>query len=243
MNRFEALNVLNLQETASEDDVKLACYGIEKAVEQTDYGTDPKVVGQVEGMLNRVREARAFLLNPRNRASARQVRSYTDQRKKAPVKVTSAEANLARLHGLERLRTVLVSILGNERHKRNSSIAALLGCVVIGFIVLRYLRLMQLRIVAFVVLAAVAIAGSTILTNAQMQIRRLKPYVVGLDSKIIALRIKLGLDPAEGDGTLGVALSVPEELRPADGAAEADGDTDDEQAVLPAESAQRGPAN
>ena len=71
---------------------------------------------------------------------------------------------------------------------------------------------MQLRIVAFIVLAAVAIAGSTILTNSQMQIRRLKPYVVDLDNKIIGLRLDLGLDPVEGDGEPGVVLSVPEEL-------------------------------
>ncbi len=212
MNRFEALNVLNLEETASEDDVKLAYYGIEKAVEETDYGEDPKVVGQVEGMLNRAREARDFLLNPRNRTSARQVRSYTDRRNKGPVKVSRTEAQTARLHGLERLRTTLVSILGNERYRRNCSIASLLGCVVVGFIILRYLRLMQLRIIAFIVLAAAAIAGSTILTNSQMQIRRLKPYVVDLDSKILDLRLDLGLDPAEGDGELGVILSVPEEI-------------------------------
>ncbi len=213
MNRFEALNVLNLEETASEDDVKLAYYGIEKAVEETDYGEDPKVVGQVDGMLNRAREARDFLLNPRNRTSARQVRSYTDRRNgKGPVKVSRTEAQTARLHGLERLRTTLVGILGNERYRRNCSIAALLGCIVVGFIILRYLRLMQLRIVAFIVLAAVAIAGSTILTNAQMQIRRLKPYVVALDDRILNLRLELGLDPAEGDGELGVVLSVPEEI-------------------------------
>lgn len=212
MNRFEALNVLNLQETASKDDVKLAYYGIEKAVEETDYGEDPKVVGQVDGMLNRAREARDFLLNPRNRTSAQQVRSYTDRRNKGPVKVSKTEAKTAKLHGLERLRTTLVGVLGNERYRRNCSIAALLGCVVVGFIILRYLRLMQLRIVAFIVLAAVAIAGSTILTNSQMQIRRLKPYVVDLDNKIIGLRLDLGLDPVEGDGELGVVLSVPEEL-------------------------------
>ena len=177
-------------------------------------------MGQVEGLLNRAKEARDFLLNPRNRTAARQVRSYTDQRKNTPVKVTPTEAKLARLHGLERLRTVLVGVLGNERYRRNRSIAVLLGCVVVGFIVLRYLRMMQLRIVAFIILAAVAIAGSTILTNAQMQIRRLKPHVVDLDEKIIELRLELGLDPAEGDGLLGVVLSVPEELQAIDEAEE-----------------------
>lgn len=213
MNRFEALNVLGLDETASDDDVKLAYYGLEKAVSTTEYGEDPKVTGQVEGLLNRAREARSFLLNPRNKVAARQVRSYTDKRRDTPVKVSSVEEKTARLHGYERLRITLVAILGNERHRRNTSIAVLVGCIVVGFILLRYLRLMQVRIVAFIVLAAVAIAGSTILTNSQLQIRRLKPHVLALDEKILKLRKSLGLDLAEGDGKLGVVLSVPEELQ------------------------------
>lgn len=211
MNRFEALNTLGLEETATDDDVRLAFYGLEKAVQSTAYGDDPRVNGQVDGLMNRAKEARDFLLSSRNKSAATRVRSYTDKRR-GPVKVSPMEAKTAQLHGYERLRTLLMSVLSNERHKRNMSILALLLCVVVGFVLLKYLRLMQVRIVAFIILAAVAIAGSSILTSSQLRIRKLKPYVLDLDAVIINLRRDLGLDPAEGDGKLGVSISVPEEM-------------------------------
>ena len=211
MNRFEALNTLGLEETATDDDVRLAYYGLEKAVESTAYGDDPRVIGQVEGLMNRAKEARSFLLNNRNKTAATRVRSYTDKRR-GPVKVSPVEAKTAQLHGYERLRTLLMGVLSNERYKRNMSIFALVMCVVVGFVLLKYLRFMQARIIAFVILAAVAIAGSTILTNSQLRIRRLKPYVLDLDTVIINLRLDLGLDLAEGDGKLGVTISIPEEM-------------------------------
>lgn len=211
MNRFEALNILGLEEAATDDDVRLAFYGLEKAVQSTAYGDDPRVNGQVDGLMNRAKEARDFLLSNRNKTAATRVRAYTDKRR-GPVKVSPIEAKTAQLHGYERLRTLLMGVLSNERYKRNMSILALLICVVVGFILLKYLRLMQPRIIAFIILAAVAIAGSSILTSAQMRIRRLKPYVLDLDAVIINLRLELGLDLAEGDGKLGVTISVPEEM-------------------------------
>ena len=140
MNRFEALHALGLEENASEEDVRLAYYGLEKAVGAFDFSDSERIDQRVKGMVEHAKESRNFLLSVRNQTVARKVRSFaTKQRGK--LSVTPVEEKTARLHGLEQLRGVIVSYHSEERSKRRGSIIALLACIVVGFIGIRYLRL------------------------------------------------------------------------------------------------------
>lgn len=200
LNRFEALHVLGLDETASDEDIRLAYYGLTKAVKLDDYAASERVSHRVEALLSRAKEARDFLLSKRNQTAARMVQQYTGTKKRAKVTVSSEEEKTARLHGLETVRALLVSYLVEERSKRRSCIWALVACVVVGFVVLRYIRVMPARVAAFTVLAGVAIAASTILTSAHGQVRTTRGYIADLDVPIRALRVELGLQPPEEDG-------------------------------------------
>ncbi len=195
LNRFEALHVLGLDETASDEDIRLAYYGLTKAVKLDDYAASERVSRRIEALLSRAKEARDFLLSKRNQTAARMVQQYTGTKKRAKVTVTSEEEKTARLHGLETVRALLVSYLVEERSKRRSCIWALVACVVVG-----YIRVMPARVAAFTVLAGVAIAASTILTSAHGQVRTTRGYIADLDVPIRALRVELGLQPPEEDG-------------------------------------------
>ena len=62
MNRFEALNVLGLEEGASQQDVRLVYYGVRKAVETQDFTTNDRILMSVTAMRERVKEAHDFLI-------------------------------------------------------------------------------------------------------------------------------------------------------------------------------------
>lgn len=195
MNRFEALHALGLEENATDDDVRLAYYGLEKAVEAFDFSDAEHIGRQVERMINHASEAKTFLLKARNKTAARKVQSY-QERPRGKVSVTPAQEKTTRLHGLERLRTLLVGFLDTQLTHRRTSIFILIGCVVVSFITIRYLRGMP-RIVVFCVLAAIAVAGSTLLTGSSKQIRLARGHVEEVDAAIAELRRELGLDPDE----------------------------------------------
>jgi hypothetical protein len=199
MNRFEALHALGLEEGATPEDVRLAYYGLEKAVQGGDYSGSERVQRQVDALLHRAEQARDFLLNPRNQRSSDQVRGYTSRRRDA-VKVTRVEERTARLKGLEALRAHLAGYVGTHKHRRAMSIVFLLACVGVGFVFLRYLRAAP-RYIAFTILGAAAIAGSTILTTSHLQVREGRGYVQELDERIEKLKRELGLlpEPDAGD--------------------------------------------
>lgn len=212
MNRFEALHALGLEENASEQDVRLAYYGLEKAITAFDFSDQERLKGQADGMLNHAKEARSFLLNSRNQKVARKVQSYS-AKQRGKLTVTPVEEKTARLRGCERVRDMVLGYAYNERSKIRSSVIALLLCIVVSFVILRYLRGMP-RIVTFAVIGAVAVAGSTVLTTSIMQSRKARAHVVELDEAIAVLRRELGLEPAEEDG-----FDADEAMRRADAAA------------------------
>lgn len=221
MNRFEALHTLGLEENATDDDVRLAYYGLEKAATAFDFSDSDQIAHRVSGMLDRAKESRTFLLNARNQTVARKVQSYS-AKQRGKVAVTPVEEQTARLHGLEKLRALLISFLYNERSRRRTSIFVLIGCIVVSFVILRYLRGMP-RVAVFAVLGAVAIAGTTVFTAALLQVRKARAHVASIDGKIAELRTALGLDPVaeeegqcrDGDDPDGPTRSADAPSRPA----------------------------
>ena len=179
MNRFEALHALGLEENASEEDVRLAYYGLEKAVGAFDFSDSERIDQRVKGMVEHAKESRNFLLSVRNQTVARKVRSFASKQR-GKLSVTPVEEKTARLHGLEQLRGVIVSYHSEERSKRRGSIIALLACIVVGFIGIRYLRGGP-RVVAFSIIGAIAVAGSTILTASHLQVRKARAHVLAHD--------------------------------------------------------------
>lgn len=228
MNRFEALHTLGLEENASDEDVRLACYGLEKAVKAFDFSDSERIAQRVQSLSERAKEAKGFLLSARNKTVARKVRSYASKQR-GKLTVTPVQEKTARLHGLERLRAVLIAYHDEERGKRRGSILTLLVCIVVSFVTLRYLRGMP-RMVVFAVLGAVAIGGSTLLTNSHLQVRKARDHVLHVDGAIAALRRELGLEPAE-DGDRAAAEAV----RRADGAARRLGEGSGDPAGAPQE--------
>lgn len=203
MNRFEALHALGLEDGASDEDVRLACYGIEKAVASFDVSGEEHLARRAEGLVDHARASKKFLLSSRSKTAARKVHEASSNRK-ARLSVTPAEEKSARLRGYERLRLQILSYFNGERSKRRASIMLLVACIVVSFILLRYLRGMP-RVVGFTIIGAAAIAGSTILTSSHMQIKKVKPYLLDIDARILELRRELGLVPQEGEEEAGAA--------------------------------------
>lgn len=195
MNRFEALHTLGLEDGASDEDVRLACYGIEKAAASIDLSEEEHLARRAEGLVDHAKASKKYLLSNRSKTAARKVHEHSVNRK-ARLSVTPLQEKQARLNGYERLRLQFVSYYNGERSKLRGSIILLVVCIVVSFILLRYLRGMP-RIVGFGVIGAAAIAGSTILTSSWMQVKKVKPYVLDIDDRILALRRELGLVPEE----------------------------------------------
>lgn len=196
MNRFEALNILGLKDGASDDEIRLACYGIEKATAAVDFTEEEHLARRAEGLSDNARAAKKFLLSSYTKTAARKTHE-AGQHGSKKVTVTPTEEKQARLHGFERLRVQVVSYLDNEYTKRRSSIWMLAVCIVVSFIALRLTRGMP-RIVAFIVIGAFAIAGSSILTVSHQQIKKATPYLLEVDKRIRALKRDLGFEvPSE----------------------------------------------
>ena len=68
MNRYEALNALGLEEGASEQDVRLAYYGLKKAAQTQDFSDKKQLEERIEEQLMRATECRDYLLAPRTTA-------------------------------------------------------------------------------------------------------------------------------------------------------------------------------
>lgn len=195
MNRFEALHALGLEEGASDEDVTMALYGLEKAAAEFDFSNIPPLQRRVERTLDKAREAKRFLFNAHNKASARQVESF-GQSRRPKTRVTSLVEKQARLKGLEQVRLQVRMHLSGQQDTRRSSIIALLVCIAAGFVALRYVRLMMARMAIFGVLAVVAVVGSTTLTHAILTCRKLKVHLAGLDEAIDSRKRELGIDDA-----------------------------------------------
>ncbi len=198
MNRFEALHALGLEEGASDDDVKMALYGIEKASGQYDFSDIEPLQRRVEHAVQSAREAKKFMLNARNRASAKQVLSFKEKAGEK-LRITALESKRALLSGTEFIRRQVCIYLGTQQDARRGSIIALLACVVVGFILLRYVRVLMARIGLFAVVAVVAVAGSTVLTRSILTIRKIKAHLLVIDDDIASLKASLGLDEEEDE--------------------------------------------
>lgn len=200
MNRFEALHALGLEEGADDDDVKLSYYGLEKTFDIFDFSDVEALQRRVDSFLNRAKEAKKYLLNPRNKSAARQVQSYASPGASAKLCVTPLQEKTARLKGLERLRVVVCGYMGGQQERVRNSIIVLLVCIAVGFVALRYVRLMMARLALFTVLALVAVAGSTVLTQAILTCRKVKVHIYTIDEVMKSLKVELGLAPEDVEG-------------------------------------------
>lgn len=198
MNRFEALHALGLEEGASDEDVRLAHYGLRTAAKELDLSDCEQEAHAVEAVIAHAGESKDFLLNARNQSAMRKMKSYVAPKKRGKLTVTPVEEKTARLHGFERVRDVLTAHLDEERSRRGGSLIVLALCIVVSFILLRYLRATP-RVVGFAIVGVFAIAGSTVLTKAQMHIRKLRPHVIEVDDRILGLKRELGLVVEEED--------------------------------------------
>jgi hypothetical protein len=224
MNRFEALHALGLEEGASDDDIKMALYGIEKSAANFDFSDVEPLARRVERAVSNAGDAKKFMLNSRNRASANQVLSFKDKPSKEKLRVTPLEQKRALLSGTEFIRRQVCIYLGTQQDARRGAIIALLACVAVGFVLLRYVRVLMARIGLFAVVAVVAVAGSTVLTRAILTIRKVKAHLALIDEVIEGYRHDLGLD--EDDQAAGQAELLPE---PGDDEDQTDGLAEDGQ--------------
>lgn len=206
--------MLGLDEQASENDIRLAYYGLQKAIEAQDFSDNEHITLRVNALRDRTKEARDFLLAHGTGAAGTSRGATTGgarrtggavgrafSRKKAPGKlsVTSDEEKKARLDGLESVRVCLLTYRDGQASKRLTSLVVILICIVVGFIVLRYIRAMPPRIISFSVIALAAVAASTTFTTSHLQCRNTKRHVMAIDEQIDELRRDLGLDDPEGD--------------------------------------------
>lgn len=203
VNRFEALNILDLDETATEQDIRLAYYGIEKAVATQNFDQDEKFGPRVNGFLDHAREARDFLLENGATKGSKTQKSFsqafrdasdpTEKKKTGKLRVSAQDDAWARLSGLQALRVFVLSYRDHETSLRNQSIGVLIACIIVSFIMLRYLRGMP-RIAVVSVLVIIAAVGSATLTTSQRQCRTARTYVMDIDSRIHVLKDKLGIE-------------------------------------------------
>ena len=215
MNRFEALNILGLTDESTEEDVRLAFYGIKKAAEMFDFSEFEQAEHRVDNMLNRATAANKFLLSAHNMSSARRAQVQADRKakssKKQKLTITATEAKESELKGLERVRGALIQYLDQEQSIRRSCIIALIICVVVGFIGIRYFR-GGIRVWAFIIIGVIAVGASSLVTATHLHIKKIRGYIQLVDDEILAHKIALGLEPdpnaepedgeaAEGEGT------------------------------------------
>ena len=207
MNRFEALNVLGLEEGASQQDVRLVYYGVRKAVETQDFTTNDRILMSVTAMRERVKEAHDFLIaNGTQRNTGRTggaiPQAFKRKGRQQPrLSITSEQDRRARLKGLEKLRVCLLNYRDHEASRRSTCLAVMLVCVVAGFIALRYVRAIPARITIFAAIAVAAVASSTGFTASHLQCRSARRYLLDIDARIRDLRVALGIEepPSEED--------------------------------------------
>ena len=203
MNRFEALHTLGLEDGATDDEIRLAYYGIERSIEPNEFADIESVRRSAAGLLDRAKQSRDYLLDLNaNKTAAQMVVERAVGRKKKPkLSITAEQDKRARLNGLEKMRLIAVSHLDSQRTARNMSILAIVICIIVSFVVLRYIRAMQPRVLIFTVIAIVAVVASTILTTSLMGVRKSKAHVVALDERIDDLKRKLGIITDEEDAS------------------------------------------
>ena len=198
MNRFEALNILGLTDESTEEDVRLAYYGIKKAAEMFDFSEFEQAEHRVDNMLSRATAANKFLLSAHNMSSARRAQAQADRKgkssKKQKLTITATEAKESELKGLERVRGALIQYLDQEQSIRRSCIIALIICVVVGFIGIRYFR-GGIRVWAFIIIGVIAVGASSLVTATHLHIKKIRSYIQLVDDEILAHKIALGLEP------------------------------------------------
>lgn len=200
MNRFEALNVLNLDESATDDDVRLAYYGLDRAVKSLDFSDSERLALRITSYQDRSKEARDYLLangiGPTKRTGGVVGGAFRRKPRREKLSITRERELEARLQGYERLRVCLLGYRDHEMSHRLTCFIVLLVCIVLGFVILRYLRMMP-RAVAFGVVVVIAVAGSTGFTSAHLQCRTAKRHLLAVDDEIHQIRVALGLDPED----------------------------------------------
>ena len=207
VNRFEALHILDLDETATDEDVRLAYYGIDKALRSQAFDENERLWPRVRGFGDHAREARDFLLangaKAAGGAGAAMGRAFRATKKRGErLRVSAEDEAWARLSGLQSLRAFVLSYRDGQLSTRRTALMVLAACVVASFFALRFLRGMP-RIVGFCVLAVVAVAGSTALTTSMRQCAYVRDVVDAMDRDILRLRVRLGIaeepdDDADG---------------------------------------------
>lgn len=221
MNRYEALNALGLQEGASEQDVRLAYYGLKKAVETQDFSEDKgKISERVELQLERAKECRDYLLanGTSNEGhigrSGGAVRGILNRKKASgKMEITAERDKQARLAGLERLRINLLTYRDQEHSRRMTCILVIVIAIVVGFVALRYVRVVAPRAIIMVAVGAAAIVSSTLFTTAHMQCRAAKRHLLDVDERIHKLRVALGIEEEEAEEESGAGKGLdPSEL-------------------------------
>lgn len=198
MNRYEAINVLDLEQSPTSREIRLAYYGIDQAVRSQDFTGQDKLSARVLGLRTHAREARDFLLS--GKADTKGAGGILGRVAKArpkgeTLKVSAEEDARARLDGLDIVRRCIGSYREDQMGKVRGSLTALVLCVVVGFITVRYLRAMP-RIAAMLVLVAIIVAASVVLTGAQHESRAARTHLLAIDDLMHALKVKLGIpDP------------------------------------------------
>lgn len=205
MNRLEALHALDLDETATDSDVRLAYYGIAKAVSSQDFSGEDQIQGRVDGFLAHAKEARDYLL-ANGAVKSKRTGGMVDKvlrarPKEEKIKVSALDDKWARLSGLQQLRVFLLSYRDHEQTLRNRSVLILIACIVASFIMIRYLRAAP-RVVAIALLAVIAVFGSTVFTTSQVRCRHARSHLLDLDERIQGLSADLGLETNEPDRML-----------------------------------------
>ena len=196
LNKYEALRALDLDETANEQDVRLAYYGIDKAISSQSFEDEGKVTTLVDTFKAYSLDARDFLLANGVDADGNDGmvdRVFRRKVKTEKLKVSAADDAWARLSGFDLLRGRLLSMRENELSKIRSCIVALVLCVVVSFITIRFLRATP-RFVVEGVLLAIIIFASVVLTDAQKWSKIVKAHVTDIDDRAHALKEKLGID-------------------------------------------------
>lgn len=197
VNRYEALHALGLDETATERDVRLAAYGIEKALASQTFQGEDKLCRAFEAIGRHCQEARAYLLTHKKSVKGDDGLLGSVFKKKVPeskLSISAEESAGACIKGYQLVQIRMISMREHHLSRVRSCVPALLLCIVVGFIMIRYLRGTP-RYAVGCLLLAVIICVSVVLTDSSRQIRAIRRHFLDMDQKIQELGVRYGLVP------------------------------------------------
>lgn len=199
MNRYEAVNALDLGQSPTQREIRLAYYGIDKAVRTQDFQGEEKLSARVLGLRSHAREARDYLLSGGSGSMGADGilgRVGRGKPKGETIKVSAQEDARARLTGLDIVRRCIASYREDQVGRVRGSLMAFLLCVVVGFVCVRFLRAMP-RVAVMLVLVAVIVAASVVLTGAQHESRAARAHLLSIDDLMHGLKVSLGIPDPE----------------------------------------------